>query len=85
MMNNLFRFLTDIAVNPKQQLAFANSADAVMAAAELSETERAIVDSKSSFRVAEVFAGEQTQLALVCGDPGPDPTPDPDSVPDDDD
>ena len=55
-----------------------------MVAANLSEVEQAIVGSKSSYRVAEVFRTELAQLAAICGDPAPDPTPDPDDIPGDD-
>jgi hypothetical protein len=83
-MDNLFRFLIDVAANPKQQLAFANETDAVMVAAKLTKVEQAVVSSKSSSRLAEMFTDELTQLAAICGDPGPDPTPDPDDIPPDD-
>lgn len=81
-MDNLFTFLTDIAVNPNQQLAFAKQPHAVIVAAGLTEADKAVVESKSSSKIADLFANELPQLAALCIDPSPDdPLPDPDDPP----
>jgi hypothetical protein len=78
-MGNLFSFLTDLAVNPKQQLAFANTPDTVMKVAGLSELEQTLLKSGNN-AVAASFADELFQAAFVTGDPNPDPLPDPDPL-----
>lgn len=77
-MNNLFHFLTNLAVNPQQQIAFATQPNAMMIAAKLSPAERNIVESKMSKKITDIFTTPHTLLASVCVDPGPDPLPDPD-------
>lgn len=81
-MNNLFTFLTDIVINPKKQMAFAKQSDSVINAGGLSEAEKAIIESKISSKIAELFANETPHLAALCIDPSPDdPLPDPDPYP----
>ncbi|MEG5038831.1 MULTISPECIES: hypothetical protein [unclassified Microcoleus] len=81
-MSKLFDFLTTIAVNPQQQIAFVNEPDAVRVAFGLSETDTILVESKSSTKIAAVFANEINWLAVICCDPNPeDPFPDPDPEP----
>jgi hypothetical protein len=77
-MSNLFSFLTDLAVNPKQQLAFANTPNTVMKVAGLSESEQAMLKSGNSVHVVATFADELFQAANFVADPSPDPLPDPD-------
>ncbi|RKZ79344.1 MAG: hypothetical protein DRR19_25085 [Candidatus Parabeggiatoa sp. nov. 1] len=77
-MSNLFSFLTDLAVNPKQQEAFANMPEAVMNTVGLSNSEQSLLQNGNSHRIAATFADEQFQAALVIGYPTPDPLPDPD-------
>lgn len=81
-MSNLFDFLTDIAINPKQQLAFAQQPNAVKVAVGLDEADMAVVESKSFTKIAAVFANKLTPSAALCMDPSPeDPLPDPDPEP----
>ncbi|MEG4809792.1 hypothetical protein QUA82_18110 [Microcoleus sp. F8-D3] len=81
-MSSLFDFLTDIAINPKQQLAFARQPNAVTAAFGLAEADMAVAESKSFTKITAVFANELTPLAALCMDPSPeDPLPDPDPEP----
>ena len=76
-MSSLFDFLTDIAINPKQQLAFARQPNAATVAVGLAEADMAVVESKSFTKIAAVFANELTPLAVLCMDPSPeDPLPD---------
>ncbi|MBP0016187.1 MAG: hypothetical protein J7647_01365 [Cyanobacteria bacterium SBLK] len=87
-MSKLLSFLSDIAINPHQQLVFArdNNASAVIAKLGLSKEEQIAVESKSRATIAAVFANETIPLAVVCGDPNPeDPYPDPDPDPEPDD
>jgi hypothetical protein len=80
--NNLFNFLTDIAVNPEQQIAFLKQHDAVTVAFGLSEADQTLVKSRNSNKIAAVFANEIDWSAVVCCDPNPeDPFPDPDPEP----
>jgi hypothetical protein len=84
-MDDLLGFLTDIAINPKQQTALAIHPDILIDTAGLSEADRAVVKSRSSEKIAAVFANELTTLAVLCADPNPDdplPDPDPPSEPD---
>lgn len=77
-MSNLFHFLTDFAINPQKQIAFAKQPNALLVAAGLSKAEQVVVESKSSNKVAEILANELTRSAFICFDPGQDPLPDPD-------
>jgi hypothetical protein len=77
-MSNLFRFLTDLATDPKRQQMFAHNPGAVMEIAGLSEVEQTWLKSGDKAKVAANFANECQQLAVIVGDPGPDPLPDPD-------
>ncbi|MBH8552515.1 hypothetical protein I8751_09025 [Nostocaceae cyanobacterium CENA357] len=81
-MSSLFDFLTDIAINPKQQIAFAQQPIILTDMLGLSEIEQAVFESKSSNKIAALFADETTPLAEICNDPNPeDPFPDPDPEP----
>jgi hypothetical protein len=78
-MSSLFDFLTDVAINPKKQMALAKQPSAVMVAAGLSKTEWTALESKDSHTIAAASLSEMTQpFAICCVDPGPDPEPDPD-------
>ncbi|RKZ78247.1 MAG: hypothetical protein DRR19_26740 [Candidatus Parabeggiatoa sp. nov. 1] len=77
-MSDLFHFLTDLATNPRQQVAFANTPEALMEAAGLSKQEQAVVTSGNSDKVAVSFMDERFQPAIAVVDPNPDPLPDPD-------
>ncbi|MBP0021738.1 MAG: hypothetical protein J7647_29810 [Cyanobacteria bacterium SBLK] len=80
-MNKLGNFLSELAINPQQQLAFArdNNASAAIAKLGLSKEEQTAVESKSNAKIAAIFASENTPLAILCADPNPeDPYPDPD-------
>ncbi|MEA5506273.1 hypothetical protein VB735_24815 [Halotia wernerae UHCC 0503] len=81
-MSSLFDFLTDIAINPKQQIAFAQQPILMTDLVRLSEGDQAVFESKSSKQIAALFADEMTPLAEICNDPNPeDPFPDPDPEP----
>lgn len=81
-MSNLLNFLTDIAINPKQQIAFAQQPKTMMDAFGLSETDKALIGSKSHTKIADFFADRLIPLAEICNDPNPeDPFPDPDPEP----
>lgn len=77
-MANLFHFLTEFAVDPAKQISFRKNPQLVMSEAGLSQTEQAIISSRSSRQIDAVFADKNIPMAYVCGDPGPDPLPDPD-------
>jgi hypothetical protein len=77
-MSDLFHFMTDLAINPKQQQAFAKSPDAVMNTIELSESARAVLKSRDNAQITATFADEHFQAAVFVADPNPDPLPDPD-------
>lgn len=80
-MNNAVEFLTKLAIDPKTQVAFANNSAAILAAAGLSDLETAALASGARQQIEALFARECPPLAVVVGDPGPDPLPDPDSPP----
>lgn len=77
-MSQLPVFLANLAIDPKQQLAFEKEPDALMAAAWLSEAERAAIKSKKSAQITAICADELFQAAVVVALPNPDPLPDPD-------
>lgn len=77
-MSQLPVFLANLAIDPKQQLAFEKEPDAFMAAAGLSESERAAIKSRKSAQITAICADEHFQAALVIALPNPDPLPDPD-------
>jgi hypothetical protein len=79
-VNSLFDFLTALATNPKQQLAFARSPEAVMRAAGLAKAEQTVLKSRD--KVTAVYADDLSSPALCIFDPNPDPMPDPDPPPD---
>ncbi|MFB2972500.1 hypothetical protein ACE1CD_26370 [Aerosakkonema sp. BLCC-F183] len=81
-MSKLLNFLTDIAINPKQQIAFAQQPKTVTDAFGLSEMDKALIESKSRTKITAFFADNLTPLAEICNDPNPeDPFPDPDPEP----
>ena len=84
-MSELLNFLTDFAVDPQSQVAFAENPEGVIEAANLSKVNEATLKSGDKTKITEAFVDElQTNdLAAIVGsciigDPGPDPTPDPD-------
>jgi hypothetical protein len=77
-MSQLPVFLANLAIDPKQQLAFEKEPDALMAAAGLSEAERAAIKSRNSAQITAICADEHFQAAIVATLPNPDPLPDPD-------
>jgi hypothetical protein len=77
-MSQLPAFLTSLAIDPKKQLAFEKEPEALMAAAGLSESERAAIKSRNSAEITEILADEHFQAAVVATLPNPDPLPDPD-------
>ncbi|MEG4960560.1 MULTISPECIES: hypothetical protein [unclassified Microcoleus] len=77
-MSQLPVFLANLAIDPKQQLAFEREPDALMAAAGLSESERVAIKSRKSARITAICADELFQAAVVITLPNPDPLPDPD-------
>ncbi|WGV23564.1 hypothetical protein [Halotia branconii] len=81
-MSSLFDFLTDIATNPKQQIAFVQQPVILTDMLGFSKAAQAAFASKSSQQIAALFADEMTPLAEICNDPNPeDPFPDPDPEP----
>jgi hypothetical protein len=80
-MSNLFDFLTDLATNPKQQVAFRQTPDAVMEAAGLTETEQTVIKSGDRINVVDVYSDELDSPTFCMVDPNPDPMPDPDPPP----
>ncbi len=81
-MSSLFDFLTNIAINPKQQIAFAKQPIILTEMLRFSEVEQAVFESKNSKKIAALFADKTTLLAEICNDPNPeDPFPDPDPEP----
>jgi hypothetical protein len=77
-MSQLPVFLANLAIDPKQQLAFEQEPDALMRAAGLSASERAAIKSRNSAQITAICAGEHFQAAVVVTLPNPDPLPDPD-------
>ena len=77
-MVNLFHFLTDLAIEPRKQVAFAQNADLIMEVAGLTGADKAVIKSAEKDKISAVFANEFTVLAVGCLEPGPDPLPDPD-------
>lgn len=76
-MSNLVAFLTNLAVDPHQQMALANTPDIVMQSSGLNQTEQMLIKSANSANVSQVFENDLSQpLAKCCGDPTPDPDPD---------
>lgn len=83
-MSTMVKFLTDLATDPIKQAAFMSSPEEIMAAAGLSASERAVLATRSSARIAESLAGQGFQAAYLMREPNPDPSPDPDPDPDPD-
>jgi hypothetical protein len=77
-MSQLPVFLANLAIDPKQQLAFEQEPDALMAAAGLSESERAAIKSRNSAQITAICADEHFQAAIAIVLPDQDPLPDPD-------
>ena len=77
-MSNLLHFLTNLAINPREQEAFAKYPDAVMDKAGLSKSDRAMLKSGDGAQIAVTFADKLFQYAFFITDPNPDPFPDPD-------
>ncbi|MDY6783251.1 MAG: hypothetical protein SW833_12030 [Cyanobacteriota bacterium] len=80
-MSKLFKLLTDLALDTNKQSVFINNPNLLMDEVGLSATDRTVMMSKESAKIAAHFADEQTPLTLTLGDPGPDPLPDPDPFP----
>ena len=78
-MNQLYNFLTDVAVNPQQQAAFLANPDAVMSMAGLAEEEQAILNSGERTQISLAFPNEFALCASAFREPDPDPSPDSDS------
>ena len=83
-MNKLANFLTDLAINPKQQLAFAKEPDAVMNTAGLSKMEQLMLKRGNFVQISTAIGNESFPYAQFFADPNPDPWPDPDPPPPDD-
>ena len=77
-MSNLYNFLTDLATNPAQQMAFTQNPQAVMQQAGLTEIDQAILKSNNQAEVTAVYADELDEPSFCMVDPNPDPMPDPD-------
>ena len=82
-MSQLLEFLTNLAIEPSQQQAFAFelTPSIVMAEAGLSRLEQAAIESKTKSRITEIVAREDFQVALTVAIPEQDPIPDPDDPP----
>ncbi len=80
-MSKLLDFLTDLAIDPQKQQAFARFSEAFMDAAGLSEADKTALKSGDKAKVAAPFAEEFPDLACGAFDPVPDPLPDPDPLP----
>lgn len=83
-MSNLFHFLTDLAVNPQKQVAFATDPEALIEMAGLSEADKAVLKSRDRHKIDMAFTNVHPLLSRTCIDPGPDPWPDPDPLPEED-
>ena len=77
-MSDLFHFLTDLAVNPKQQLALATLPATMMDTIDLSESDKILLKNRNSAKIRAAFADSSFQAATAVADPNPDPLPDPD-------
>ncbi len=85
-MDNVSHFLIDLAVNPKQQQAFAKEPVTVMTKVGLSEADQMLLTYGNQAQVSATLADEFFKFAFMFGDPNPDPWPDPDPpMPDDSD
>lgn len=83
-MKKMVDFLTDLAINPRQQTAFAVDPKAIMQAFGLSDVEQALLTRGDPAQIATAIADPAFQLASLFSDPSPDPWPDPDPpLPDD--
>lgn len=80
-MNNLLHFLTDLAINPQKQIAFATDPETLMQIAGLAEADQEVLKSGERDKIGAAFVNELTRLSRICLDPGPDPLPDPDPPP----
>ena len=80
-MSKLLHFLTDLAINPQKQEAFAKFPNAVMDTAGLADVDKTALKSRDRTKVAAPFADEFPQIACGTFDPVPDPLPDPDPSP----
>jgi hypothetical protein len=80
-MSSLFDFMTDLATNPAQQVAFTQNPEAVMQQAGLAEADQAILRSGNQAEVTAMYADELTEPSFCIMDPNPDPMPDPDPPP----
>lgn len=77
-MNRVLDFLNDLATSPQQQFAFANTPEATLGRAGLTEMEKQLLQSANHNKISAFFTEENTVLAIGCVDPGEDPLPDPD-------
>ncbi|MCT7975084.1 hypothetical protein [Laspinema olomoucense] len=80
-MTNVLELLTDLALDPKQQLAFEQDPEAAIAHLNLSVTERETLLTGDRQQIESLFAGDRIPLAVIATDPAPDPLPDPDPPP----
>jgi hypothetical protein len=84
-MDNVSRFLIDLAVNPGQQEAFAKEPGTIMNEVGLSETEQELLKRGNRAQISASLADEFSQPAYCVYDPNPDPWPEPDPPPPPDD
>lgn len=87
-MRNSFKFLTEIAIDPKKYEQFEHNCAVPLGVTELSEIQQS-AHSNAMPKLPKSWAGELATDELVAimgncilGDPGPDPSPDPDPPPD---
>lgn len=77
-MDRLFDFLTELVLEPREQLAFHQNPNTLIEKTGLSQTEKFLLKSKDKAKIGAVFTDNSTVLAFACGNPGDDPLPDPD-------
>jgi hypothetical protein len=80
-LDKLFDFLTELALHPREQLAFHQNLNTLIEKAELSQAEKFLLKSKDKDKIGAAFTDNSTVLAFACGNPGDDPLPDPDDDP----
>ncbi|MEM9542948.1 MAG: hypothetical protein AAGA60_26080 [Cyanobacteria bacterium P01_E01_bin.42] len=80
-MSQLLEFLTNLAVEPRQQQAFELTPSLAIAKAGLSQAEQAAIESQTKGAIANILATEDFQAALIAAVPNEDPIPDPDPPP----
>ncbi len=88
-MSKLVNFLTQLAIDPQQQILFESDPNAIIEKAGLTEVEKQAVLKGVREDISDLVAGDLplTHRHAVAGncfmaDPGPDPDTDPDPWPD---